>query len=77
MYVTFVKKIPLTSAKDKNFIGGGVNGGDIYMCIRRQRDYRGALVAAGIVAARLSLYIWKTDQDLVIENRQKRFPERI
>ena len=54
--VTFVTKIPLTSVKDKKFIGGGVNGGNIYMCVRRRRDYRGALVAAGIVTARLSLY---------------------
>ena len=54
--ITFVTNISLTSVKDKNFTGGGVSGGDIYMCVRRRRDYRGALVAAGIVTARLSLY---------------------
>ena len=49
-------KDSLKSVKDKKFFGGGVTGGNIYMCIRRLRDYRGALVAAGIVTARLSLY---------------------
>ena len=52
--ITF--EVSLTRVKNKNFIGGGVNGGDIYMCVRRRRDYRGALVAAAIVTARLSLY---------------------